>query len=285
MERIVHVLFDPDAAHPLRQAFDIDPTLRDDILVLEDDYRFGPVVANPNVWEMRKQWLKDHLYGQRPDTEIIVFQEGLLRRQLRERMESDDQLHVWIWMTNHLREVCGYFALLPWISDFDQRVELIFLHNLPFLNEKYQVFFPEKLSQIPAREYPKAKRLATPLTTEEMLADSEEWQRLQQHNSLLRKASGERKCQHIPVESYDAALLKCCTAEGMRLTKLLSVFRQQTKTDIQDTFWIWRLQQMADRGLIEVQGEWLQKPWIRLAIDNPSEIQVKDSSIDEMENS
>lgn len=284
VERIVHVLFDPDAVTFLQQAFDIDPTLRDDILVLEDDYRYGPVIANSHEWEIRKQWLKNHLFIQQEDDDKAVFQEGSLRQQLRENMNADEQLHVWIWMTNHLREVCGYFSLLPWISDFDQRVELIFLHNLPFLNEKFQLFFPEKISQIPAREYPKAKRLATPLSSEEMIADREEWQKLQQQNSLLRKIAGERKCTSIAVDSYDETLLKCCNTDWIRLSRLLSAIRQRSGMDIGDEFWIWRLKQMHASGLIEIQGEWHQKPLIRIAGGEQPAAQVNDLSADEMKN-
>lgn len=284
MERIVHILFDPDAAIALQQAFDIDPTLRDEILVLEDDYRYGPIITIPDAWETRNVWLKTHLFPQQEEGNSAIFQEGKLRRQLRERMETDDQLHVWIWMTNHLREVCGYFSLLPWISEFDQRVELIYLHNLPFLNEKYQLFFPEKLSSIPAREYPKAKRLATPLSSEEMMADNEEWQKLQAQNSLLRGTSGERKCKDMAVDSYDDQLMKCCTPDWIRLTRLLNVFRQQSGIDIQDAFWIWRLQQLAANGLIQVQGEWFQKPMIRLA-KNEQQTAADDVSAHQLKNS
>ena len=39
--------------------------------------------------------------------------------------------------------------------------------NLPFINEKGNVFYPISLAEIPAREFVKAKRLARPVSTAE----------------------------------------------------------------------------------------------------------------------
>lgn len=263
MERIIHIVFDPISAQALQQAFDIDPTLRDDILILEDDYTYGPVIVDTHNWDERKEWLKTAVYPEKNEQDIAALQEGTRRNQLTQRMNEDQNLYLWIWMTNHIREVCGYFSLLPWIKDFYSRVEIIFLHNLPFLNEKKQLFFPEALYQIPSAEYPKAKRLASTLSYEEMMADMELWQQLYQQNSLLRKIAGEKKCLSIDVESYDHLLLQSCSTEWNKISRVLQSVRQQ-KLPVPELFLLWRLRKLVDTRQLEIQGEWNTRSQIRL---------------------
>ncbi|MCL6523814.1 MAG: DUF1835 domain-containing protein [Thermoflavifilum sp.] len=263
MERIIHIVFDQDSAQALQQAFEIDPTLRDDIVVLTDDYTYGPIVINIDQWNQRKTWLQTFIFPYNNSQPSDVLNEVEQRQKLHQRMHEEEDLHLWIWMTNHPKEVCGYFSLLPWIQNFDQRVESIFLHNLPFLNQHKQLFFPEQLSQIPANEYPKAKRLATPISREDMLADLELWQQLQTQNSLLRKVTSEKKCTSIAVDTYDQLLLKQCSTNWTRISKILQGVYQQ-KEYISADFLIWRLRELTQAHLLELQGEWHQKPLVRL---------------------
>ena len=67
------------------------------------------------------------------------------------------------------------------------------LNNLPFINEKGNVFYPVSLSEIPAREFVKARKLARPVSAAEFETDPDEWTRLASENKNLRVLEGGKK--------------------------------------------------------------------------------------------
>src|SRR5690606_20183256 len=110
-----------------------------------------------------------------------------------QKMRSDEDNEVWIWAGQNTRDVCGYYALLAPLSDFLGRVHLIYLNNLPFINEKGSIFYPTQLSEILPKEFLKARKLAREITAAEVEMDGEEWRRLKMENAPVRLLEGGKK--------------------------------------------------------------------------------------------
>ena len=55
-------------------------------------------------------------------------------------------------------------AALSQLAEFQGRIFILYLNNLPFINEKGAIFYPTTLFSIPPKEFIKAKKLARPVT-------------------------------------------------------------------------------------------------------------------------
>jgi len=40
-------------------------------------------------------------------------------------------------------DVCGYYWLMSQLKDLQGRIYILYLNNLPFINDKGQIFYPE----------------------------------------------------------------------------------------------------------------------------------------------
>ena len=67
-------------------------------------------------------------------------------------------------MAPNQHDVCGYYWLMNQLKEFEGRIYILSLNNLPFINDKGTIFYPRDLFEIPPKEFIKAKKLARPVT-------------------------------------------------------------------------------------------------------------------------
>src|SRR6185369_6395560 len=113
--------------------------------------------------------------------------------QIKEQLNADPSKQVWIWMGQNQHDVCGYYWFMQHFKDCQGTIQVIYLNNLPFINEKGQLFYPSWLGEIQPRELLKAKRLARPITMSEFEVDPDEWKKLCAENSTVRILEGGKK--------------------------------------------------------------------------------------------
>ena len=164
-----------------------------------------------------------------------------------------------IWMGQNQHDVMGYYWLMPQLKEFQGRIHVIYMNNLPCINEKGQLFYPSWLHEIQPRELIKAKILTRTLTTREVEVDPDEWQRLAGENALVRMLEGGKKIAGQEEDFYDAELLKNITGEWQKSWRVLSNTINRMKIKTGDVFIMWRMKQLIAAGKIEVTGE--TKTW------------------------
>ncbi len=103
-----------------------------------------------------------------------------------EWLTGDPQEIVWIWVAPNKHDVSGYYWLITQLKDFHERIFILYLHNLPFINDKGHIFYPTNIFEIPAKEFLKAKKLARPVTLSEFEVDADEWAKLGNENKGVR---------------------------------------------------------------------------------------------------
>ncbi len=95
--------------------------------------------------------------------------------ELIERLKAIDEEIVWIWAAQNKHDVSGYYWLISQLKDFQGRIFILYLNNLPFINEKGHIFYPTNIFEIQPKEFLKAKKLARPITLSEFEVDPDEW--------------------------------------------------------------------------------------------------------------
>jgi hypothetical protein len=141
------------------------------------------------------------------------------------------------------------------MKEFQGRVFILYLNNLPFLNEKGQLFYPAWLHTIPPKEYLKAKKLARPITLSEFEVDPDEWAKLCGEDKGVRILEGGKKMVQEDYDFYDGELKKFITADWQKASKLIHQFLTKAKHTTGDAYILWRLKNMAAAGEVDVNGE------------------------------
>jgi hypothetical protein len=253
-----HIVFDSRGAELLSSAMDMDEALDGETIVIRDDYSVGPIrnLFSPEGRMDRNKWwnaiLEDNASSEPDDSDDAVLQKII------QRMESAEFDQIWIWVAPNVKDISGYYWLISQLGAFSGRIYIINLNNLPFINEKGHVFYPNSLSDIPAREFIKAKKLARPVTMSEFETDPDEWFRLASENKNLRILEDGKKILQQADDYYDRALLNFLQPVFQKIPRTIHQFLIKSPEKLNESFFLWRLKQLVVSGSAEQEGEMIR---------------------------
>lgn len=256
---MIHIVFNAPDVEVLQKAIELDETLQGEVLLIKDDYAVGPItnIFTAEGIEARKQWWREVLaggdYDGKADTGEVDDNKTV--QELIERLQNNPDEIMWVWAAQNKHDVCGYYWLMSQLKEYQGRVHILYLNNLPFINEKGLIFYPEWLSHIPPKEFLKAKKLARPITLSEFEVDPDEWTRLQNEEKGVRILEGGKKLSQRDYDFYDADLKKFITTDWQKASKIIHNFLHKNKQTTGDAYLLWRLKQMLAAGEYDVQGE------------------------------
>ena len=256
---MIHIVFQHADAAALKKSFDLDETLRGDIIEIKDDYAVGPIadVFSEGGKAARSQWWREVLSGGDYDGKADTGEvdDAKTVSELKDRLETDPGEVVWIWAAPNKHDLSGYYWLMSQLKDLQGRIFILYLHNLPFINDKGQIFYPSNIFEIPAKEFVKAKKLAREITTGEFEIDPDEWTKLGDENKGVRTLEGGKKLVQHDYDYYDAELFKFITPDWQKVNRLFHSFFAKAKETTGDAYLLWRLKLMIANGKIDAQGQ------------------------------
>lgn len=256
---MIHIVFNEPDVKVLQQAIELDESLQGEIVQVKDDYAVGPL---NNIYigegiEERKQWWRDVLAGGDHENKVTdgEVDDYKTAAELVGTMRRDENETIWIWAAQNKHDVCGYYWLLNYMKEFQGRVFILYLNNLPFINEKGNIFYPNWISEIPAKEFLKAKKLAREITLSEFEVDPDEWTRICNENKGVRLLEGGKKLTQADYDFYDAELKKMVTPDWQKASKIIHHFLSKAKHTTGDMYLLWRLKTMIAADIFDVQGQ------------------------------
>lgn len=269
---MIHIVFQASDVQVLQEAMALDPDLTGTILQIEDDYAVGPLAAldTPEGWQARRDWWKEVLrftpYG---DAEgLPMSNDQMTVHRLLQALDADPAEEAWVWMAQNQHDVSGYFWLVSRLADYQGRIQILYLNNLPFITTKGTIFYPVNIFEIQPSEFRKAKRLARPITPSEFEIDPDEWVRLCQENAGVRLLEGGKKIVGKEDTYYDKDLLANVTGSWQKFSRVLANTVNRMKVKTGDAFLCWRLRQLAASGAVELNGD-LSKGWTAAEVKLP----------------
>lgn len=281
---MIHIVFEEANIEALRKSFELDSSLEGEIVSIQDDYAVGPLsdIYTEEGIKNRHQWWRDilkdgHYDGIADDGHADDNKEVT---QLKAKLTENPEEDVWIWAAQNKHDVSGYYWLMSQLKDFQGTIFILYLNNLPFINEKGNIFYPTSLFQIPPKEFLKAKKLARPITLSEFETDPDEWTKICREGKGVRLLEGGKKLIQKGYDYYDNELLKFITKDWQRVSKLLQQYFNKVKDTTGDAYLLWRLKQMVEDGKIEMQGNLknMKELEVRLAEVVTSEVEVFERS-------
>ena len=256
---MIHIVFNEPDIKVLQQAIEMDEGLQGEVIQIKDDYAVGPL---NNIYlaegiEERKQWWREVLAGGDGDGKADTGEvdDYITAAELTGTMRRDENEIIWIWAAQNKHDVSGYYWLLNYMKEFQGRVFILYLNNLPFINEKGNIFYPNWISEIPAKEFLKAKKLAREITLSEFEVDPDEWTKICNENGGVRLLEGGKKLKSEDYDFYDPELKKQVTGDWQKASKIIHHFLSKAKHTTGDMYLLWRLKTMIANEMFDVQGK------------------------------
>jgi hypothetical protein len=260
---MIHIIFQQDDKEVLEKAMELDDSLSGEIVEIKDEWGVGPLAGldTDEGWNARVEWWREMLKGS-PYSETVAgsFDDRETVKELIAKLDSDETEQAWLWMGPNQHDVTGYYWLMPQLKKFQGRLMIIYLNNLPFINEKGQLFYPWAVQDILPKEAVKAKKLARPVTISEFEIDPDEWKRIAEENAAVRILEGGKKIAGKSEDFYDNEILKNISPEWQKATRALMNILHRMKIKTGDLYLMARMKFLINQGRIEAAGD-TDKSW------------------------
>ena len=283
---MIHIVFQEADIEVLQKAIELDHTLDGEVRIIRDDYAVGPLddIYQNEGYEKRREWQKQLLQNSPYNTEQLmeVVDDRLVVQNLKKDLGEEPTAELWIWMGQNQHDVCGYYWLISQLKEYQGRVIVLYFNNLPFINEKGQIFYPNTLHEIQPKEFLKAKKLNRKVTLSEFEVDPDEWKKLCNENAMVRILEGGKKIVSKEEDFYDKDILTGLSNEWQRGNKAMHNILVKMKIKTGDVFLLWRIRKLAEEEKVEINGD-TSRSWkdfeLRLKSASPEIIETTNNSI------
>jgi hypothetical protein len=276
---MIHLVFNTADMASIEAAIALDETLAGKVIEIKDDYAVGPLldIYETEGYQARRDWWKNILEHSPYEEQLAIVDDKLTVHELIQSLEENLEEEVWFWMGQNAHDVCGYYWLMSQLKPYQGRLQVLYLNNLPFLNDKGQLFYPTYLNEIQPKEFLKAKKLARPITLSEFEIDPDEWKKLCQENEGVRFLEGGKKLVSMSASFYDKDIFSLLTKNAQKLPSALAHIISKMKIKTGDAFIVSRLKAMQEIGTVVLAGNW-QKGWKDIVVQMPggSSVVVED---------
>ena len=261
---MIHIVFQEADIAVLQKAIELDGSLEGKIDIIRDDYAVGPIdnIYETEGYQQRREWWKSLLEISPYNTDQLMemVDDRLAVHNLKKALDENAKEIVWIWMGQNTHDVCGYYWLMSQLKDYQGRIFVLYMNNLPFINDKGQLFYPTTLHEIPPKEFLKAKKLSRPITLSEFEVDPDEWRALCNQNAFVRVLEGGKKIAGRDADFYDKDILSGLSAEAQKGSKAMHNILSKMKAKTGDVFLLWRMKSLAAEDKVEITGD-TSKGW------------------------
>lgn len=260
---MVHVVFQQADVDVLKKAIELDESLAGDVIEIKDDFAVGPLenLEIEEGWQARLSWWRELIEVSPYSNEIVgSFDDRNTVAELIKKLEETEGEELWIWMGQNQHDVCGYYWLISQLKDYQGKVMVLYMNNLPFINEKGGIFYPATLHEIQPKEFIKAKKLCRKVTLSEFEVDPDEWKKLCNENAMVRILEGGKKIVSKEEDFYDSDILKNLSTDWQKGSKAMHNLLSKMKIKTGDVFLLWRMKKLSEQEKLEINGD-TTKSW------------------------
>jgi hypothetical protein len=276
---MIHVVFQTADVDILKKAIELDESLTGDVIEIKDDFAVGPLenLDTDEGWAARENWWKGLLADSPYSNQNLVgsFDDRKTVEAIKQRLDDDAKQELWIWMGQNQHDVCGYYWLISQLKEYQGRIVVLYFNNLPFINEKGQIFYPTALHEILPKEFLKAKKLNRKVTLSEFEVDPDEWKKLSGENAMVRILEGGKKLVSKEEDFYDKDVLNGLGNEWQKGNRAMQSVLSKMKIKTGDVFLLWRMKKLALEERIQINGD-TSKSWkdfeVKLKTNTPETV-------------
>jgi hypothetical protein len=283
---MIHIVFQEADVAVLQKVIELDESLSGDVRIIRDDYAVGPLgeIYGPEGYQLRREWWKQLLELSPYNTDQLMgmVDDRLAVHNLKKDLDENPKEELWLWMGQNQHDVCGYYWLISQLKDYQGRVVVLYFNNLPFINEKGQIFYPTILSEIQPKEFLKAKKLNRKVTLSEFEVDPDEWKRLCTESATVRILEGGKKIVGKDEDFYDKEILSGLSTDWQKGNRAMQNVLGKMKIKTGDVYLLWRMKKLAEEEKVEINGE-TTKSWkdfeVKLKATTPEFVETNNPAI------
>jgi hypothetical protein len=283
---MTHVVFQQADVNTLKKAIELDATLAGDVIQIKDDFAVGPLenLDTEEGWAARENWQRTLLNDSPYSNENLVgsFDDRKTVEEIKQWLNENEKEELWIWMGQNQHDVCSYYWLISQLKEYQGRVVVLYFNNLPFINEKGQIFYPSALHEILPKEFLKAKKLNRKVTLSEFEVDPDEWKKLCNENAMIRILEGGKKIVGKNEDFYDNDILSGLGNDWQKGNRAMQSILGKMKIKTGDVFLLWRMKKLAGEEKIEINGD-TSKSWkdfeVKLKTTAPEIVETNNPAI------
>jgi hypothetical protein len=251
---IYHIVNGDVAAGPLREAIAQEPSMAGEVVVMKDVLSVGPLLKEEGqkFSELRNAFWQQVVLNEKNPIQVDDM-ERLLDISL--ELAKNPDIKIWLWMAPWPADICMYYWLLKYLSKYPERLYVINIAGLPFLDGEGKVFFPKSLGEILPKEIIKARRLARLITAGELEVDTDEWSKIVAANAGLRTLEGGKRLNSKNEDFYDSQLISFTSHQYQKALRIVGQALGKFNIPTGDLYLGWRLRKMAEAGRLELQGD------------------------------
>ncbi|MEZ5018211.1 MAG: DUF3658 domain-containing protein [Flavipsychrobacter sp.] len=251
---IYHIVVGDMAAAPLKEAINLEESMEGNVLALKDLLHIGPLQKGTHDFfsQARTAYWNEVILNEKDKPVKVDDLERLM--EVSTALSNNEEATVWIWMAPWPADVCAYYWALTHLKKHLGRIYLLNIAGLPFLNEEGKVYYPKNLSEIAPKELVKARKLAREVTPAELEVDGEEWENIVAANTGVRVLEGGKKISSKEETHYDKSLISFCSQQYQKASKIVRQALSKLNIPTADTHLGWRLSQLAEQGILDIQG-------------------------------
>ncbi len=251
---IFHIIVGDMASAPLKEAVALEPQMAGTVVVLKDLLHLGELVKaeGQSFSDLRSAYWNKVI----PHEKTPILTNDLERvLDISTQLHNSDVATAWIWLAPSPADVSAYHWLLGYLGKHREKLRVVNIAGLPFLDENGKLYYPKNFSQILPKEIVKARRLARQLTAGELEVDSYEWQKLVEENAGVRIHEGGKKLVSKTDDYYDKAILSICSEQFQKASKVIKQTLSKMEVPTGDLWLVWRIRTLIVQGQLIAQGD------------------------------
>ncbi|HVX25091.1 MAG TPA: DUF1835 domain-containing protein, partial [Parafilimonas sp.] len=130
---MIHIVFQQSDVDTLQEAIKLDYNLQGEIVEIKDELAVGPIadIYETEGYQARRDWIKKILEHSPYTEQLNIVDDKLTVHQLKEKLKDESE-QAWIWVAPNQHDVCGYYWLISQLKEFEGRIYILSLNNLPF---------------------------------------------------------------------------------------------------------------------------------------------------------
>jgi len=220
----IHISFDPLSQELFASSFSQEDTDNIGFYVCKDYLNEGQLKSDIGVSfdQVRAEYLyKYYQLNEKQISDLPTTVKDILVYS--NRMSNGEDYDIVLWMGNNELDLLGYYFLLHHLKKHAERISIINISGLPFIDKNGKLFFPKRVAELDAQNIHKAMMLKRPITLTEIEIDSDEWKELREQNADFRILAGNKKIKALDQNEFDEVLRQHYNSQSRNAKNIFTI--------------------------------------------------------------
>lgn len=242
--KIIHIIVGSQQAKVLAEAFEIDENNSEESVLCFNDYlNIGKLKTEDSTFSEGRTQIQLNVNINSKLKDINDLEELM---KLSTAISNGEEIQIWFWTAQSPEERCAYYFLLHFLKKHADKISIVNIANLPFIDDAGKLFYPNVIADLPAKEIIKCRKLVRTISPSEWEIDKEEWRIMVEQNAEIRLNDGVKGLKSAELNFLDHEL---DVKDGKIASKQMNALKDKYKMHLSgNEFLKWRVNELLLTG-------------------------------------